>query len=998
MNLKRMFLAMLLPLFAFCFQATAQDKVVTGKITDANGAALSGVTIKVKAGKTLGTSNSSGSFTVKAPATATLQFSMVGFGTAEMQIPASGTLNVSMKTTAADIGEVVVIGYGTAKKKDLTGSVASVSSKDFVKGAITTPEQLIQGKVAGVSIIQNDGAPGSGGTIRIRGGASIKASNDPLLIIDGVPVAAGDDGKVSGSANALSMINPNDIENMTVLKDASATAIYGSRASNGVIIITTKRGKSGKPQFTFSSMLNVYTPTNFVDVMDAGQFRSFVNQNGTTAYKALLGTANTNWQKEIYKTAIALDNNISVSGTHKNIPYRLSFGYLNQDGILKGGNLKRTSLGLNIAPKFFKDHLKVEVNLKGAVTNNIFANTDAVGAAIDYDPTQGIYSGNGRFGGYREWLDPTTQKPNGNRNPLALLALKNDRSHVERAIGNVQFDYKFHFLPDLRFNVNLGFDVQSGRGTTVISDSAAFSYQYYNNPANGKLLGGVNNFYLQSKENTLLDAYFNYAKETKYGTFDVLAGYSFQNFKTNDFKYADRTFDETVRADKIPAFLINIPENTLIGFYSRLKYSYKGKYMLSATIRRDASSRFAESNRWGTFPSVAGAWRIKDESFLKDVNFIKDLKLRASWGITGNQDGMGLYDYLSKYVLTNNTSMVQFGSSYYNGWSPSGFVPLKWEQTEMVNAGIDFSIAKGKINGTLEYFNRNTSDLYNLADLPAGSNFTNQINTNIGKMKSEGVELTLNTNLINKKETSFDLSFNITYNKNTITKLNLSDDPKFAGNRYGSIGNIAGTPVQINSVNYSRGSYFVYKQVYDAAGKPIEGMVADLNRDGAINQQGDLYRYKQVDPIIFLGITPSFTYKKITASCVLRGSVDNYVYNGRVARNANSAQVFQNSNGTYTQNTTTKLLDYNFSGGSDINPLSDMYVENASFIRMDNFNLGYNLGKILNSKADVRLGFNVQNVFVITKYTGQDPEVFGGIDNTQYVRPRVFSFNINVNF
>jgi len=996
MNLKRLIVAVTMLLFVT--QTNAQDKTVTGKVTDASGAAVSGATIKVK-GKAIGKTNADGTFSVKAATNSNLEFTSVGFATMEMQVPANGAMNVALKTSNDNLNEVVVIGYGTAKKKDLTGSVSTVGSKDFVKGALTTPEQMISGKVAGVSVVANDGQPGSGSVIRIRGGASINASNDPLIVIDGVPV----DGGVSGSPNPLSLINPNDVETFTILKDASAAAIYGSRASNGVIIITTKRGKTGKPVFNFSSVMSVYTPSKYVDVMGADQFRTYVKANGTASDIAKLGTENTNWQKEIYKNAIGYDNTLSISGSTKKIPYRASIGYLNQQGILDGGFLKRSTASISVNPKFFKDHLKVDLNLKGAATNSKFANSGAVGSAVDYDPTQPVYSGSKRFNGFREWVNTSggavagQEMPFGTTNPVGLLKQTDDRSHVERSIGNIQFDYKLHFFPDLRLNLNLGYDIQKGQGTTVVNDSAASDYKNYTDPTTSKLKGGKNDMYRQSKKNSLMDFYLNYVKETQIGRFDFTAGYSYQNFQTKDFFYNGRTYDSTQKGKDLN-FSFNVPEYTLIGYYARLNYGYKSKYLFTASVRRDGSSRFAPESRWGTFPSAAAAWRVKEESFLRNVKSISELKLRIGYGVTGQQDGIGLYDHLARYSLTDGQSMYQFGNNFYNGYKPSAYYPRKWEETQMLNAAIDFGFSNNRITGTLEYYNRKTIDLLNSTNLPAGSNFSNEFVANVATMKNEGVELTLNASVIKKKDMNLDFSFNANYNKNTITKLRLNDDPSFAGNQYGGVG-FGGNTVQINSVGYTRGTFYVFKQIYDPkSGKPIEGLVEDINRDGNVNKEKDLYRYKQVDPIMFMGFTTNFNYKNFSAGFVLRGSFGNYIFNARNARLANLTNVINNYGSGFLSNSSTDVLYTNFKDVKDQSRLSDYYVENAAFIRMDNINFGYNFGKVISNATNLRLGANVQNVFVITKYKGLDPEVFGGIDNTNYVRPRVFVLSLNLDF
>jgi iron complex outermembrane receptor protein len=996
MNLKRLFVAMALSLFAFIMQAGAQDKVVTGKVTDATGAAVPEATIKIKGGKALGKTNSDGTFSVKAPGNGVLEFSSVGFTTVEMQVPASGVMNVSIKSGNENLNEVVVIGYGTAKKKDLTGSVVSISSKDFVKGIITTPEQLIAGKVAGVAVTPNGGAPGSGSTIRIRGGASLSGSNDPLIVIDGVII---DNNGISGSANALNLINPNDIESFNILKDASATAIYGSRASAGVIIITTKRGKIGKPTFNFSSTISAFTPGKQIDVLSAKQFSDFVKANGGASDVALLGTANTNWQDEIFKTAIGVDNNLSMSGAiFKKVPFRASIGYLNQQGTLRGGSLKRTSASVVISPKFFKDHLKVDVNLRGVVSENNFANEGAIGAAVSFDPTKPVNSNSKRFGGYWEWLDPnstTGLKSLAPLNPLGLLNQRSDKSHVERSIGNIQFDYKFHGFEDLKAVVNMGYDVSKGTGNIVINDSAAMSYKRHKDE-NGKFHGGVNNIYRQEKTNLILDAYLNYVKEISIGRFDATVGYSYNDFKTTDYNYTDNTTDGSITGPP-PAFDYNIPRNTIVSVYGRLNYSYKGKYLLTASARKDGSSKFSKANRWGVFPSVAVGWRIKDESFLKNVAVINDLKLRASYGLTGQQGIGSNYLYQQNYYLSGNQSLYQFGNSFYNLYAPGGFnAAIKWEDTKTLNVGVDFSILKNRVSGSIEFYEKKTEQLFAPAQQPAGSNFTNTIDANIGSMTNSGVDFNVNLGMIRKKDLTWDVAFNINYNKNEITNLTLNNDPNYLGNLTGGISGGTGQTVQINSVGYAHNAFYVFKQVYDQkTGKPIDGLYDDINRDGTINSS-DLYRYKQPDPLVFMGLSSSVNYKNWNAGFVARANVGNYIYNN-VASNTGTRRNIINPIGVLN-NGSTEVLNSGFSGNGSNYYLSDYWIQNASFIRIDNINIGYNVGKVFNNKANLRLSANVQNAFVITKYKGLDPEQNGGIDNNLYSRPRVFVLGLGLDF
>lgn len=980
----------------------AQDKIVTGKVTDSkDGSPVIGASIVPKGSKTGTTSAADGTFRIKIPSGITaIVITSVGFAPQEIDVSGSSNVSVSLTATSGNLNEVVVVGYGTAKKKDLTGSVVAISSKDFVKGAITTPEQLISGKVAGVQITSNGGAPGAGSTIRIRGGASLNASNDPLIVIDGVPL---DNGGISGSANALSLINPNDIESFNILKDASAAAIYGSRASNGVIIITTKKGKRGKPVFSFSTQASLSVLPKKLNILSAAQVDAYVKANGDATFKSYLGGNNTDWQDLIYRNAFSQDNNLSVSGSTKTMPYRISFGFLNQDGILKTGNVKRYSTGINLSPRFFTDHLKVDINIKGSMSKNRFANEGAIGAAVSFDPTQPVYSKSPRYGGYFEWLDPGNTvkgiRELAPRNPLGLLNQRDDRSTVYRGIGNIQFDYKFHFLPELRANLNLGLDISRGEGKIFVNDSAAFAYKRASVDANGTILGsGVNNQYKQNKENKLLEFYLNYVKDLKEinSRIDVMAGYSYQDFWTRNYNYADYFANGAKRYNSDPVYAYTDFENALVSYYGRLNFGIKNRYLLTVTVRRDGSSRFNKENRWGTFPSVATSWKIKDESFLRNVKFLSDLRLRGGWGVTGQQDGINLYDYISYYNLSNLTAQYQFGNTFYQLYRPSGYYPNRtWEQTETLNGALDFGFANNRINGTIEVYKKYTSRLLNSIIQPAGTNFSNTIVANIGSMENKGFEFTINTEPIRKKELSLDVSFNLTYNENKITKLTINPDPNYAGAPTGGISGGVGNTIQIQSVGYTRSAFYVYRQVYDKNNKPIEGAFVDINGDGQINNK-DLYRYMGPDPRFLMGMSSSVTYKKFSAGFVMRASLDNYVYNN-VASSTGVSRNIMNPLG-YLGNGSADILNTNFNGGGDKFVFSDYFIQNGSFLRMDNINVGYNVGKVFNNKANLRIGANVQNVFVITKYKGLDPEIPNGIDNNFYPRPRVFVLTANIDF
>lgn len=964
--------------------AIAQDRVVTGRITDASGSGIPGVSVTVK-GTTRGTTtDASGSYRLSVPANATLVLSSVGYGNKEVTVTGN-SLNETLQTTTSNLNEVVVVGYGTRQKKDLTGSVSSVTSKDFQKGVITTPEQLIAGKVAGVSIISNGGQPGSGSTIRIRGGSSLSASNDPLIVIDGVPV---EQGRYYADINPLSTINPNDIESFTVLKDASSAAIYGTRAANGVIIITTKKGRSGKLRVGFSTVNSVSAVGKHVETLTGDQVRSIVNENGTAAQKASLGTANTDWQSQIYQKAYSTDNNINFTGGIKGLPYRFSLGYLNSEGVLKTDRLQRGSAALALNPVLFDNHLKIDVNLKGSIANARLANTGAIGTAVYFDPTQPVFSNSKRFGGYFEYLDANGIPDNtASRNPVVQLLDYNHQAKTYRSIGNIQFDYKFHFLPDLRANLNLGYDNARTVETRFVSDSSSLEY-------NSK---GENNRYQGKKQNTLLEFYLNYAKDISAirSRVDVLAGYSYNNYLTMNYfspsYYANG--QKVVNSD--PTYPADYPENTLISYFGRLNYTLLDRYLLTATIRRDGSSRFGPNNRWGTFPSVAIGWKINDESFLKGSQTISNLKLRLGYGVTGQQEGIGNYDYLSYYNLSNATASYQLGNNFYQMYRPGGFYQnRKWEETATYNAGLDYGFANNRVTGSIDFYLKKTTDLLNNVPAPAGTNFAAYVLANVGSMENKGVEFNINVQPIRNQETTLDVSFNATYNKNTITNLTVvPNDPTYIGFPSGQISGAPGF-IFINAVGSPKNTSYTYKQIYDIAGRPIEGLFEDLNRDGIINEQ-DRYKDKQADPNLFFGLSSNFTHGKWFGGFTMRASFNNYVYNNIYSNNGRLNQIV---GGTKVGNASANYLTTGFKGATNSQLLSDYYFQNGSFLRMDNINVGYNFGKISHNRVDLRANFSVQNVFVVTKYTGLDPEVGNGIDNNLYPRPRVYALGINLDF
>lgn len=960
----------------------AQTKVITGKVTDSkDGSAVSGATVAAKGSRGGTQTGADGSFSLSVDnAVTTLVISYVGFTTQEVSIDGKTSVEVSLVVNNQTLGEVVVTGYGSVRRKDLTGSIATIGTKDFVKGPLTSPEQLINGKVAGVQITTGGGAPGAGSRIRIRGTSSLQGggSNDPLIIIDGVPVDQ--QSGISGAANPLALINPNDIETFNILKDASATAIYGNRATNGVIIITTKKGKSGKLKISFSTLNSLSVAGDKVDVLSAEEFKNVVNGKGNTSQKGLLGTSNTNWQDLIYQTAFMTDNNIALTGGLEKVPYRLSLGYLNQDGILKTGNLSRVSTALNLNPRLLKNALKVDLNFKAAFTKNTFANEGAIGGAAFFDPTQTVKRNDNRFGGYWEWLANNNQ-PDGlaPKNPVGLLNLRDDKSNVTRIITNIQLDYTLPFLKALRANLNVGYDYSKGEGTVYIPDSAAMTYTR----------GGVNNQYQQTKKNKLLEFYLNYVKDIKSikSRLDVMAGYGYQDFMRQSPNYPDNRANGTVFAPAAP-FPFET-QNTLISFYGRLNFSINNKYLFTASYRRDGSSRFSPDNRWGGFPSAAFAWNIAEEPFLKGSKVLSSLKLRAGYGETGQQEIGNDYAYIANYTLGTQTAQYQFGSNFYQVNRPVGYdANIKWEQTSTFNVGIDFGFLNGRISGSVDYYNKETEDLLSFIDVPAGTNFTNRIFTNVGDMNNKGVEFVLNTNILKKKKLVWDLGFNVTYNKNEITRLTKIDDPTFIGVATGGISGGVGNTIQIHSVGYQPNSFFVLQQVYDNAGKPIEGLYVDQNGDGIVNNL-DYYRYKSPEPLWMVGFTTSVGYGNWNFSTVLRSNLGQYMYNNMFSAHG----TFQPSSVLFLGNLHRNYLETGFANSQYF---SDYYMENSSFLRMDNFTVSYDFGKVFNNKANLRATANVQNVFVVSKYKGLDPEIAGGIDNNFYPRPRVFSLGFNL--
>lgn len=981
--------------FLFSMGMLAQTTNVTGRVTgNVDGLGIPGVSILIK-GTTRGTiTDMDGNFSFQVMKGETMVFSFIGMKTQEIVFSGKSPMDVAMEDDFIGLDEVVAIGYGSVRKEDLTGSVTAISSKDFNVGSISSPQELVNGKIAGVQIVSDGGAPGAKSTIRIRGGSSLKANNDPLIIIDGVPMSEGD---VSGMRNPLNVVNPNDIETFTVLKDASATAIYGSRASNGVILITTKKGADGGIKVDYTGSVSVSTPASYIDMMDASQYRETLLKRYPQMESAM-GSASTDWQKEIYTNAISTDHNVSVGGSiGKVFPFRASVGHNISNGILDKSQMKRTTATLNLSPKLFEDHLSVNAGVKGMYTKNNFSDQDAIGAAIGMDPTQVVKSDDAKYdavGGYFTWLDAAGKPdPNAPKNGRARIDQKIDNSNVTRVISNFQMDYKMHFLPELRANLNLAYEYSKGENDGFVTvpsnvgwDAAAFAR------------GGAEKTYSQTRKNSLLDFYLQYQKELGKNKLDIMGGYSYQHYYSeNEIEELYKIADGDGGFDK-EAYRLNKTENYLVSFFGRLNYNYDQKYFLTATLRQDGSSRFGKENRWGFFPSVALSWNLKNEGFLYDNATLSSLKLRTGYGITGQQGIEGInYGYFGIYKAgEENAAYVYYdetGKKVVTTIRPEGYdANLKWEETATYNVALDYGFFNNRIYGSLDVYLRQTTDLLNEIDVPALSNLKNRLTTNVGDMENKGIEFSVNSLVVTNSILKWEIGANLTYNENKITKLTKVDTEDYIGVYTGDISGGTGNTIQIHQVGSASSSFFVYEQVYDQAGKPIEGLYVDRNKDGQVNES-DKYVAGSPQPKYMLGINTKLSYFDWDLSLAGRANFDMQAYDNVASNHAYYSGM--QTNGQYLSNLHTDVLN---SGFETAQYFSDYYLKNATFFRMDNISLGYNLANAFGSDIRMRISASVNNAFIITKYKGLDPEIQGGIDNNLYPRPRTFMLGLNMSF
>ncbi len=962
---------------------------VSGTVTEeGTGQPLPGVNVIIK-GTTTGTATDfDGNYQIDANEGDILSFSYVSFKTQE--VPVSGsTLDVIMQEDAALLDEVVVVGYGSVRKEDLTGSVDLVTTEDFNQGPVVSPQQLIQGKIAGVSVVSGGGAPGEGSNVLIRGIGSLNLNSNPLFVVDGVPL---NDGGVAGTRNPLNLINPNDIEAMSILKDASATSIYGSRAANGVILITTKKGKAGEVKFNYRGTSSIYEPTDFVNVLSPTQFRALVTATGNTDFIDRLGTTNTDWQDLIYTSAFSSDHSISATGAVFGVPLRASIGYTDQGGILKEDNLNRITSSVSLTPRFFEDHLKLEINARHTYTENDFADRGAIGSASGFDPTKPVYDPespffafndeNGNQVGYYTWLNNarTGQLSLAPTNPIALLDLIEDRANVRRFITNIKADYDLPFLEGLTATVNAGFD---------LSDSGGFRNTPNNLPTSSVGFDGSRNTYENRAENYLFDAYLTYKKAFGDHNVNATAGYSYQRFEFDNFsRNTSRILDangnlDTDASDNLT--FIDKSENVLLSYFGRLNYDYKGKYLLTATLRADASSKLNPNDRWGYFPSAALAWNLRKESFMEESSF-DQLKLRLGYGEVGNVNGLGDYNFLTRYVRSTSTADYQFGTGFFQTFRPEPINEnLRWEVGNTTNAGLDFSVFEGRISGSFNAYIKKTKDLIATTTIDPFTNFGNTISANIGDMENKGIEFEMTVVPIRTEELEWSIGYNISFNDNKITRL---PDTQDVGGISGGVGNT----VQRHEFDRAPFTYFVYKQIYNTNGKPIEGAFADLNGDGQINSN-DRYFYRNPYADILMGLNTNASYKNFDLSVVSRASIGNYVYNN-VASQTAFANITRND---ILSNIHADYLDTQFQQFTETNLLSDHFVEEASFFRLDNVTLGYTFQEGFNKKP-LRFYVAANNVLVVTDYKGLDPEITGGIDNNFYPRPKIYLLGVDINF
>lgn len=968
----------LMLLFMLPMSFFAQN-TVSGNVTESStGLPVPGVNVIVQ-----GTSNGTitdfdGNYTIQNVSNDDiLVFSFLGFTTQEIPYEGQSTININLDEDAASLDEVVLIGYGATSEQDATGAVEKISSESFNQGAVVSPEQLIAGKSAGVQITPGGGAPGQGGTIRIRGGSSLSASNDPLIVVDGVPL---DQRGVAGSRNALNSINPNEIEDFTVLKDAAATSIYGSRASNGVILITTRKGKKDSPfQFTYDLKTSIGNITDKVDVLNADEFRNLINNTPGTD-PSLLGNANTDWQEQIYETSVGAIHNLTATQGVGNFYYRLNFNQTAETGVLSGDYYERNSFNIALNQDLFDNKLKLSLTSKNSLDKNKFANQGAIGSAVAFDPTQPIYDDTLPFGGYFEFSRQSggeiVQQNLATRNPVALLEQTTDKNQTRRSITNLNAEYKIPFITGLKAVVNAGFDYAEARGNTFTPLIAA------SNTSNIDQFSNYENI----NRNLLLDAYLNYKTDVSFlntTEVDLTAGHSYQEF----YSFSDVFGTEQ---DQKVDFPVDINRNALESYFARASFDINNKYLISGSIRADGSSRVAPQNRWGYFPAASIGWKLHNEDFLQGSNLISELKLRGGYGETGNYEIDRNYGFLGIYTPSQGGARYQFGDNFVPTLRPEEYdEDLKWESLINYNAGIDFGFFSNRLSGSVDVYYRETEDLIATVPVPAGANLSDQLLTNVGATVSKGVEIGLSGDLARSEDFNWTLNYNISFQELEITELSLGDDPNFFIPQGGISGGV-GNNIQLWKEGYDPTTFFVFRQVYNDQGQPIEGAYVDVNGDNAITE-ADKQPYKKATPDYYMGLTNTMNYKNLDLSFTFRGSFGNYNYNNTQSSNG-FVEAGTNTPSNYYSNFNSNVLA---SGFENSQFFSDYYLEAADFVKLDNISIGYT---IPGEEMDFRISATATNVLTITNYEGLDPEVFGGIDNNFYPRSRRFVLGLNFAF
>lgn len=955
------------------------QNIVTGTVTEqSTSQPLPGVNIVIKGTATGAATDFDGNYQINVNNGDVLEFSYVGYVTQDITYSGQSTINVQFIEDAAQLDEVVVIGYGSVKKEDLTGTADLITSKDFNEGPVVSAQQLISGKIAGVAVTSGGGAPGEGQEIRIRGNGSLQLNNNPLIVVDGLPL---DSGGVGGTRNPLNLINPNDIESMVVLKDASATAIYGSRAANGVIMITTKKGKDSQFKFNVTTSTTLHTSKDRVDVLTADQFRQIVLNHPSPIANAdtyaLLGNANTDWQDEIYTSALGQDHTISALGSVFDVPMRVSLGYSDHDGTLKSDNFSRTTASINLSPKFLDDHLKIELNARGNYTENFFANRGAIGAASGYAPTEPVYDENSPFGGYSSWIDSSTGlRPSlSSTNPVALLELVDNTAEIRRFNGNAKLDYKLHFFPDLSVTANIGLDKSNSKGRTVTSDQI---------PTADPSFAGSYGAYGNSATNKLFDAYLTYTKEfNDLHNLNFVAGHSYQSFEYDNYDWSKNYSTGIVTTGGIDK-----SKNVLLSYFGRLNYDFDGKYLITGTLRADASSKLNPDDRWGYFPSLAVAWNVHKENFLEN-SFLNELKLRVGYGEVGNVNGLGDYLFITRYTGSQSTADYQFGNAFYQTYRPEPINDnLRWEVGNTLNLGLDFGMLDKRVSGSVNAYIKETKDLIAFASVDPFTNFGPRINKNIGDMENRGIELAINVIPVQTEDWEWSINYNVSFNENEITYLPFDQE---TGGISGGVGNF----VQTHTEGESPYSYLVYQQVYDNDGKPIEGAFVDRNGDNIINDN-DKFIYKDPFADVIMGLNTNLNYKNWDLSVVTRANIGNYAYNNVASSNAYLNSIIPTTN-NFLWNIHSDYLSTGFEDFTEFNLLSNHYIQEASFFKVDNITLGFTVKEAIKNTT-LRLYGSMQNVLTITDYDGLDPEISGGVDNSFYPRPQSFVLGMNIDF